>query len=107
MAASESPNWDSLKQKYPNRLADALRGHFTRGPFRITAHQLAVEANVTDEVSEQILRELVETGALTTNTEYTCPCERNELLTSEQACEEVCINCNRAFAVDVLGTPIP
>ncbi|HET6840563.1 MAG TPA: hypothetical protein VFK06_02600 [Candidatus Angelobacter sp.] len=107
MAASESSNWDSLKQKYPNQLTDALRGHFVRGPFRITAQQLAIEANVNHEVSKQILRELVEAGALTTNTEYTCPCERIEHLTSEHAGEEVCIHCNRTFAVDVLGTPVP
>src|SRR5690348_8669780 len=104
--ASQGQHWNSLDDKYPAKLIAAIRGHFARGPFRISAHSLAIEANVVDAFATDLLSDLAIAGVLKVERKHICPCERMESLTAEQAAEEVCVLCERAFDVDVLGKPL-
>jgi hypothetical protein len=103
--ARQDPDWEALNKEYPVELVTALRGHFARGPFRIRARQLAVEANADEDTARRLLERIAATGHVTTEAQYTCPCERQESLTAEQAGQEVCAHCERAFEVDVQGRP--
>jgi|SRR5579864_3243497 len=104
--ASQNINWSAFTKKYPDKLVAALRGHIARGPFRITAHRLAIEANVADASATDLLRELVQNGFLKSDKKLICPCERMESLTAEQAAEDVCAFCGRAFEIDVPARPV-
>src|SRR5258708_6807550 len=104
--ASQSPNWFGLGERYPAKLIAALRGHFARGPFRISAHGLAIEANVEDAPAAELLNELVRTSLLGVENTYLCPCKRKERLSLDQAAEDVCAHCQLAFDSDVPGKPV-
>jgi hypothetical protein len=95
--AGENPNWATLGEKYPAKLITALRGHFARGPFRISAHSLAIEANVKDTPAAELLNNVASSGAVRLDKRHVCPCDRTEALTTAQASEEVCAHCQLAF----------
>jgi hypothetical protein len=105
--AGERPDWKTLTEKFSTRLVDTLRRHFGGGPFRIRAAQLGSEADVDTHNATLLLEEVACLGVLSRETEYNCPCEQAQTLTEEQAQENVCAVCHRAFGVDIEGQPAP
>lgn len=99
-------DWDVIGRPFKPELVAALRRHFDQGPFRIQAHQLAIEANTDDAPAEALLQQVAAAGALTIENEIRCPCDKKHRLTSEQAAEDVCPVCNRAFEEDLHASPI-
>ena len=86
-------------------LVAALDGHFERGPFRITARELAVEANTSEATAAQLLQARVEAGLVFTEVRYTCPCGRGESLTAEEAAQDICPHCGLSFEADLHARP--
>ena len=104
--ATQDPDWPNLGEGYPVKLIAAIRRHLAYGPFRITARSLAIEANVDDATVSELLSTLASAGILRIEKRHICPCERKASLTPEQAAEEVCAYCERAFEIDVHGKPV-
>jgi hypothetical protein len=103
--ASSRIDWAALAGRFPAPLIGRLRQYFEDGPFEIRAHQLAVQVNTDDATAEKLLQQLGAAGALAIKEAFLCSCDRRQPLTSEQAAQDVCPECGRAFVEDVGALP--
>jgi len=104
-SGSQGSGPNALSREFPRELVAALDGHFNRGPFRITARDLGVEAHTDEETAARVLQERVDKGLLTTEERYICPCDQREVFTAEQASQDTCTRCGRAFEADLHARP--
>jgi hypothetical protein len=104
MEIPTSPNWKALKESHDERLVEALRGHFERGPFEIRAMQLANEAQMDVAGAKALLDDVAAQGAIGTDPRIYCPAPTHHLLSPTEADSGVCPQCNQGFG-DLGGEP--
>jgi hypothetical protein len=103
---SQEPDWTALNEKFPAELVTTLRGYLAGGgELEITAGHFASRANSDLRSATRLLDTLAETGALSIEHRFTCPCDRKEALVEEKAVSGLCPYCEKDFDADIGARP--
>lgn len=94
-----------MNSNVAQRLRSTIERRFAGGPFELTARQLANKANSSEQDATSVLAAFANEGKMTRESRLICGCEREEVLTVEEAQDPVCAHCGLAFNRDVTGGP--
>jgi len=90
--------WKGLQGRFPQDLVNGLHERFERGEtFELSPEEFVAAINQSEEEGRKLLEFFADRGFLEKRQRYLCACDREEILTAEEAEQAVCARCGDAF----------